>query len=624
MKSLLKYLKPYTKESFLGPLFKLTEASFELLVPLVVASIITDGIGKSDASYVFKMGGVMVLLAFVGLICAITAQFFAAKAAMGFGATIREEIFKNIQKRTFSGLEEYGTSTLITRITSDVNQLQTGVNLFLRLFLRSPFIVFGAVVMAFVVNVKGALIFTICVPILFVIVFAVLLKSIPLYKKVQKTLDNVTVKTRENISGVRVIRAFNTDDEEEEVFEKETSALKAIQLAAGRVTAFMNPATFMIVNVATLAILWYGAKEVNVGIIERGALVALLNYMAQILVELIKLANLIITMTKSVACADRIAEMLSEDEEAIDCKQAIEDGAKEANDNIELGKEKAEDASSEKKSKTIDSIEFSNVDFIYPGANKESLKDISFKAKKGDIVGIIGGTGSGKTTLVNLICGYYAASDGTIKVNSKDLKSLIAKDEDNSINVSGNLEKENNSSIVLRMTHYMRDFIGIVPQTAVLFSGTIEDNLKWGKKDATEDEMNVSLKRACAYDFVSKKEGGLKAEVTEGGKNFSGGQRQRLCIARAFVKEPEILILDDSTSALDYVTEKKVRAGIRELAKDSICFIVSQRAASIMDADLILVLDDGCLAGIGKHEELIKTSETYREIYKSQFPEEEI
>lgn len=624
MKSLLKYLKPYTKESILGPLFKLTEASFELLVPLVVASIITDGIGKSDASYVFKMGGVMVLLAFVGLICAITAQFFAAKAAMGFGATIREEIFKNIQKRTFSGLEEYGTSTLITRITSDVNQLQTGVNLFLRLFLRSPFIVFGAVVMAFVVNVKGALIFTICVPILFVIVFAVLLKSIPLYKKVQKSLDNVTVKTRENISGVRVIRAFNTDDEEEEVFEKETSALKAIQLAAGRVTAFMNPATFMIVNVATLAILWYGAKEVNVGIIERGALVALLNYMAQILVELIKLANLIITMTKSVACADRIAEMLSEDEEAVDCKQAIEDGAKEANDNIELGKEKAEDASSEKKSKTIDSIEFNNVDFIYPGANKESLKDISFKAKKGDIVGIIGGTGSGKTTLVNLICGYYAASDGTIKVNSKDLKSLIAKDEDNSINVSGNLEKENNSSIVLRMTHYMRDFIGIVPQTAVLFSGTIEDNLKWGKKDATEDEMNVSLKRACAYDFVSKKEGGLKAEVTEGGKNFSGGQRQRLCIARAFVKEPEILILDDSTSALDYVTEKKVRAGIRELAKDSICFIVSQRAASIMDADLILVLDDGCLAGIGKHEELIKTSETYREIYKSQFPEEEI
>ncbi len=577
MKKLLKYLKPYTKESILGPLFKLIEASFELLVPLVVASIITFGIERSDTSYVYKMGGVMVLLAFVGLVCAITAQYFAAKAAMGFGATIREEIFKNIQKRTFSGLEEYGTSTLITRITSDVNQLQTGVNLFLRLFLRSPFIVFGAVFMAFVVNVKGALIFTICVPILFVIVFAVLLKSIPLYKKVQRSLDNVTVKTRENLSGVRVIRAFNCDDEETEAFEKETTALKAIQLAAGRVTAFMNPATFMIVNVATLAILWYGAKEVQSGIIERGALVALLNYMAQILVELIKLANLIITMTKSLACADRIAEMLSEDNEVSD-EKTDPDSAK------------------------IDSIEFTGVDFIYPGANKESLKDISFKAEKGDIVGIIGGTGSGKTTLVNLICGYYAASEGSIKVNDKDIKQ-------------GN---------ELQMTHYMRDFIGIVPQTAVLFSGTVEDNLRWGKKDATEEEMNVSLKRACAYDFVSEKEGGLKAEVTEGGRNFSGGQRQRLCIARAFVKEPEILILDDSTSALDYVTEKKVRAGIRELAKDSICFIVSQRAASIMDADLILVLDDGELAGIGRHEELIRSCETYREIYKSQFPEEEI
>ena len=577
MKKLLKYLKPYTKESILGPLFKLIEASFELLVPLVVASIITFGIERSDTSYVYKMGGVMVLLAFVGLVCAITAQYFAAKAAMGFGATIREEIFKNIQKRTFSGLEEYGTSTLITRITSDVNQLQTGVNLFLRLFLRSPFIVFGAVFMAFVVNVKGALIFTICVPILFVIVFAVLLKSIPLYKKVQRSLDNVTVKTRENLSGVRVLRAFNCDDEETEAFEKETTALKAIQLAAGRVTAFMNPATFMIVNVATLAILWYGAKEVQSGIIERGALVALLNYMAQILVELIKLANLIITMTKSLACADRIAEMLSEDNEVSD-EKTDPDSAK------------------------IDSIEFTGVDFIYPGANKESLKDISFKAEKGDIVGIIGGTGSGKTTLVNLICGYYAASEGSIKVNDKDIKQ-------------GN---------ELQMTHYMRDFIGIVPQTAVLFSGTVEDNLRWGKKDATEEEMNVSLKRACAYDFVSEKEGGLKAEVTEGGRNFSGGQRQRLCIARAFVKEPEILILDDSTSALDYVTEKKVRAGIRELAKDSICFIVSQRAASIMDADLILVLDDGELAGIGRHEELIRSCETYREIYKSQFPEEEI
>lgn len=635
MKNLLKYLKPYIKESILGPLFKLTEATFELLVPLVVASIISMGIERSDSAYVLKMGGVMILLALVGLICAITAQYFAAKAAMGFGATIREEIFKNIQKRTFSELEEYGTSTLITRITSDVNQLQTGVNLFLRLFLRSPFIVFGAVIMAFVVNVKGALIFTICVPILFIVVFAVLLKSIPLYKKVQKALDTVTVKTRENLSGVRVIRAFNCDDEETEAFEKDTSALKAVQLAAGRVTAFMNPATFMIVNVATLAILWYGAKEVNTGIIERGALVALLNYMAQILVELIKLANLIITMTKSVACADRISEMLSGESseaggdaavcEKPESKKAGGDETDQTSGNAEESETESKQTAAEntesanKKKDTIESIEFNNVDFIYPGANKESLKDISFKAKKGDIVGIIGGTGSGKTTLINLICGYYAASEGSIKVNGSDITDIVKKAENNE-----KKSDKTNEEDVLRMTHYMRDFIGIVPQTAVLFAGTVEENLRWGKKDATEEEMNTSLKRACAYDFVCEKEGGLKAEVTEGGKNFSGGQRQRLSIARAFVKEPEILILDDSTSALDYVTEKKVRAGIRELAEDSICFIVSQRAASIMDADLILVLDDGELTGAGRHEELIKTNETYREIYKSQFPEEEI
>ena len=571
MKKLLKYLKPYTKESILGPLFKLIEASFELLVPLVVASIITFGIERSDTSYVFKMGGVMVLLAFVGLVCAITAQYFAAKAAMGFGATIREEIFKNIQKRTFSGLEEYGTSTLITRITSDVNQLQTGVNLFLRLFLRSPFIVFGAVFMAFVVNVKGALIFTICVPILFVIVFAVLLKSIPLYKKVQRSLDNVTVKTRENLSGVRVIRAFNCDDEETEAFEKETTALKAIQLAAGRVTAFMNPATFMIVNVATLAILWYGAKEVQSGIIERGALVALLNYMAQILVELIKLANLIITMTKSLACADRIAEMLSEDNEVSD-EKTDPDPAK------------------------IDSIEFTGVDFIYPGANKESLKDISFKAEKGDIVGIIGGTGSGKTTLVNLICGYYAASEGSIKVNDKDIKQ-------------GN---------ELQMTHYMRDFIGIVPQTAVLFSGTVEDNLRWGKKDATEEEMIAALRVAQISETIEATKERLDKVVEQGGANFSGGQKQRLCIARALLKSPKILILDDSTSAVDTRTDRLIRTALKNDLPNMTKIVIAQRISSIEEADQIIVLDNGEINGVGTHEELLKNNEVYREVYQSQ------
>ena len=622
MKKLLKYLKPYIKESILGPLFKLTEATFELFVPLVVSSIITLGIDKGNIPYVLKMGGVMIALAGVGLMCAITAQYFAAKAAMGFGATIREEIFKNIQNRTFGELEEYGTSTLITRITSDVNQLQTGVNLFLRLFLRSPFIVFGAVIMAFVVDVKGALIFCVCVPVLFAIVFAVLLKSIPLYKKVQKSLDSVTVKTRENLTGVRVIRAFNCDDEETEAFEKETVGLKKVQLAAGRVTAFMNPATFLVVNVATLAVLYSGAGEVYTGVIERGALVALLNYMAQILVELIKLANLIITMTKSVACADRISEMLNEnelsekgnrnnkDETTEKSRESIERSDNDIKENESENDEKCiNGAKSEKKPEIIESIEFDKVDFKYPGSNKESLKDISFTAKKGEIIGIIGGTGSGKTTLINLICGYYAPSDGKVMINGKNKYNLYDTISDNP---------------VLLMTKYMRQCVGIVPQTAVLFAGTIEDNLRWGKKDASEEEMNTALKRACAYDFVYEKEGKLKAEVTEGVNNFSGGQRQRLSIARAFVKQPEVLILDDSTSALDYVTEKKVRAGIRELSENSICFIVSQRAASIMDADRILVLDDGELKGSGKHEELLKTCETYREIYKSQFPEEEI
>ena len=577
MKELLKFLKPYTKESILGPLFKLTEATFELFVPLVIAGIVSNGIERNDNAYILKMGGLLVLLALIGLTCALTAQFFAAKAATGFAASLREAIFENIQSRTYSELEEHGTGALITRITSDVNQLQTGVNLFLRLFLRSPFIVFGAVIMAFTVNVKGALVFVVCVPILFLVVFAVLLKSIPLYKKVQSSLETVTVKTRENITGIRVIRAFNCDDEESEAFDKEIDTLKSLQLFAGRVTAIMNPATFLIVNVATLAVLYVGATQVNTGIIERGALIALLNYMAQILVELIKLANLIITMTKSVACGDRIATLLKEK-------------------NV---KEETSEIPDENKFEKIDSVEFDAVGFKYPGASKESLKDITFSAKKGEIIGIIGGTGSGKTTLINLICGYYADHSGVIKVNDENLSGYSAS----------------------VLTKALRGSIGIVPQTAMLFSGTVEDNLKWGKKDATKEDMDLSLKRAEAYDFVYGKKGELQAEVTEGGKNFSGGQRQRLCIARAFVKEPEILILDDSTSALDFVTEKKVRAGIREIAKDSVCFIVSQRAASIMDADKILVLDEGELAGCGKHEDLIKSCEVYREIYKSQFPE---
>ena len=587
MKHLLKFLKPYTKESILGPIFKLIEASFELLIPLVVAGIINNGIRNSDKTYILKMGAVMVALAFVGLVCAVTAQFFAAKAATGFAASLREAIFKNIQARTFSQLEEYGTGSLITRITSDVNQLQTGVNLVIRLFLRSPFIVFGAVIMAFVVDAKAAVVFVICVPLLFIVVFAILLKSIPLYKKVQNSLDTVTVKTRENLSGIRVLRAFNADDEERESFEKDVDYLKKVQLLAGRITSFMNPVTFLLVNTATVAVLYVGANEVFSGNILRGELIALLNYMAQILVELIKLANLIITVTKSVACADRVSEML---------------------------KDSNEETSSELSDKKIESIEFKNVGFSYPNAVKEAIKDISFEAKKGEIIGIIGGTGSGKTTLVNLICGYYGAKSGEIKINDTDLKDFC----------EANNPELKEESEVLSITRAMRRFIGIVPQTAVLFKGTIEDNLKWGKSEANEEEMDESLKRAAAYDFVYQKKGALKAEVNEGGKNFSGGQRQRLSIARALIKKPEILILDDSTSALDYVTEKKVRAGIREICSDSICFIVSQRAASIMDADKIIVLENGEAAGVGSHDELLRNCIAYREIYSSQFPEEEL
>lgn len=587
MKKLLRFLKPYKKESILGPLFKLIEASFELIVPLVVASIVNRGIGQGDTGHIFTMGGVMILLAAVGLVCAVFAQFFAAKAATGFAAGLREELFSNIQKRSFSKLDEYSTSTLITRITSDVNQLQTGINLVLRLFLRSPFIVFGAVIMAFVVDAKEALIFVVCVPILFIIVFFVLLKSIPLYKKVQTSLDKVTLRTRENLIGVRVLRAFNAEDEEIEAFENETSEYKTLQLIAGRVGAIMNPATFLVVNAATVGILYFGAKEVNNGLIEQATLIALINYMSQILVELVKLANLIITITKSLACADRISDMLSE--ELPECR---------------IKKEIA----------VVDTIEFKKVSFTYPKAKKESLKEVSFRAKKGEIIGIIGGTGSGKSTLVNLICGYYPIDSGEIAIN----KIPVSKWVENCAEKVNSL----NSSEAFRII--MRGVTSTVHQTAVLFNGSVEDNLKWGKKNTSESEMEDALKAASAYDFVMEKEGGLKAEVTEGGKNFSGGQRQRLSMARAFVKDSEILILDDSTSALDYITEKKVREAIRKMSEDKITFIVSQRAAGIMDADRILVMDNGRLVGAGTHEELLNKCGVYREIFKSQFPDYDI
>ena len=589
---LLKYLKKYKVETILGPLLKLMEASFELLVPLVMASIIDNGIEKGDKSHIFAMGGVLFLLAAVGFGCAITAQYFAAKASVGFATNLRHVIFNHIQTRSYEQMDEFGTSTMMNRLTSDVNQVQTGVNLTLRLLLRSPFIVFGAMIMAFTVDVKGAMIFVVTIPILAVVVFAILLINIPLYKKVQKALDKVVVKTRENLTGVRVVRAFSMEREEVEGYDASVDALKKFQLFAGRVSAFMNPVTFMIVNGATLVLLYRGAVEIDAGFLTQGALIALVNYMAQILVELIKLANLIITITKSMAGGSRIADMLYDEEDADKVLSAGEKKRKNSDN-----KQSSDDENDKNiPVPAINDITFENVSYAYKGASSASVSNLSFRAKKGDIVGVIGGTGSGKTSLINLLAGFYEAKEGRVLVNGEDI--TVCNSED------------------------LRSRIGIVPQTAILFKGTIEENLKWGKADATEEEMWEALELAQAKEFVEQKPNRLKEAVLQGGKNFSGGQRQRLCMARAFVRKPDVLILDDSTSALDYATESKVRQGIRKLTEDAICFIVSQRAASIMDADLLIVLDEGEVAGMGTHEELLKSCEVYAEIYYSQFPED--
>ena len=598
---LLKYLKDYKKETVLGPLFKLMEASFELFVPLVMASIIDSGIEQDNTGHIWSMGGVLFLLAAVGFGCAVTAQYFAAKASVGFATSLRHTIFEHIQTRSYAQMDEFGTSTMMNRLTSDVNQVQTGVNLTLRLLLRSPFIVFGAMVMAFTVDVKGAMIFVVTIPILAVVVFAILLINIPLYKKVQRALDKVVVKTRENLTGVRVVRAFSMEQEEVEGYDKAVDFLKKYQLFAGRVSAFMNPVTFAIVNGATLVILYKGAVEIDAGFLTQGQLIALVNYMAQILVELIKLANLIITITKSMAGGSRIADMLYGDKE--------EEGKENNKENKAVSRQKNKKDTDATKSKhtedvakdkipvtAINDITFENVSYTYKGAASASIRNLTFRAKKGDIVGVIGGTGSGKTSLINLLAGFYTAAEGQVSVNGENIIDCNEKE--------------------------LRSHIGIVPQTAVLFKGTIEDNLKWGKADATEEEMWDALELAQAKEFVEQKPRQLKEPVLQGGKNFSGGQRQRLCMARAFVRKPDVLILDDSTSALDYATESKVRQGIRMLAGDAICFIVSQRAASIMDADLLIVMDEGDVAGMGTHEELLKTCEVYAEIYYSQFPED--
>lgn len=573
MKQILKYLKEYKKECICAPLFKLLEASFELIVPLVMAAIIDNGITASDKSYIWKMGGVLVLLAAVGLISSVTAQYFAAKAAVGFSTKLRHILFEKIESLSFSKMDTVGTSTLITRMTSDINQVQSGVNLVLRLFLRSPFIVFGAMAMAFTVNVRAAMVFVVTIPLLSIVVFSVMAASLPLYKKVQSSLDTVLSHTRENLEGTRVIRAFNKQNDEIDSFNRDNELLTNMQQVVGRISALTNPLTFIIINIATIAVIVSGGKQVYAGILTQGEVVALVNYMSQILVELIKLANLIVQVTKAVACGNRIADVLS-----------IPSKLPEKNPKL-IG---AKDGAPE--------VEYDHVCMTYEGAADETLTDISFTVQKGQTIGIIGGTGSGKSSLVNLIPRFYDATKGTIRIQGNDINDYDAVQ--------------------------LRDKIGVVMQKAVLFAGTIADNLRWGKNDATEEEMWKALDIAQATEVVKGKEGGLDYMIEQGGKNLSGGQKQRLTIARAVVKDPDILILDDSASALDFATDASLRAALKGMHGDKTIFIVSQRTSSIQFADNIIVLDDGQMVGFGPHEELLNTCETYKEIYDSQFKKE--
>ncbi len=572
MKKLLVYLKDYKKESVLGPLFKLLEASFELIVPLVIAAIIDTGVANGDRGYVMKMCMVLALLAVIGLTCSITAQYFAAKAAVGFSTKLRHALFEHIQTLSFSEMDTVGTSTLITRMTSDINQVQNGVNLVLRLFLRSPFIVFGAMIMAFTVDVKAALVFVVTIPLLSVVVFGVMLVSIPLYKRVQNALDKVLGITRENLTGSRVIRAFNKEQDEMEHFNESNDALTKVQLYVGKISALMNPLTCVIINGAIVVLVWAGALRVDNGYITQGAVVALINYMSQILVELIKLANLIININKSIACGNRIESIFE-----------LQSSIKEPETTKTLPKEGGE----------VPEVEFSHVCLTYAQAGEESLTDIDFTVKKGETIGVIGGTGSGKSSVVNLIPRFYDATKGSVKVGGRDVREYTLED--------------------------LRSRIGMVLQKAVLFKGTIRENMRWGNENATDEEIMQALEIAQAKEFVDKKEGGLDFLVEQGGKNLSGGQRQRLTIARAIVKKPDILILDDSASALDFATDAKLRMAIRDMENRATVFIVSQRAASIMYADKIIVLDDGQVVSMGTHEELLAGCEVYQEIYYSQF-----
>lgn len=593
MKKLLVYLKDYKKECVLGPLFKLLEASFELIVPLVMAAIIDTGVAAGDRPYIMKMCMVLVFLAVVGLICSITAQYFAAKAAVGCATGLRHALFAHIESLSFTEMDTVGSATLITRMTSDVNQVQNGINLVLRLFLRSPFIVFGAMIMAFTINVKAALVFVVTIPLLSVVVFGVMLVSIPLYKKVQAALDKVLGITRENLTGSRVIRAFNKQEDELDSFHEKNDALTKIQLYVGKISALMNPLTYIIINGAIVVLIWTGALQVNSGVITQGEVVALVNYMSQILVELVKLANLIININKSVACGNRI-QAIFEMEPSIR-HEAIGHAEDDKNRQGEQSGKQPQGRSGEAGMGAVKehAVEFYHVGLEYAGAGEEALSDIHFTAERGETIGIIGGTGSGKSSVVNLIPRFYEATSGSVKIDGKDVREYTLED--------------------------LREKVGVVPQKAVLFKGTIRENLKWGNPSATEEEMEEALTIAQAKEFVDEKEGGLDYHIEQGGRNLSGGQRQRLTIARAIVKKPEILILDDSASALDFATDAKLRSAIAGVSGHMTVFIVSQRAASMLNADKIVVLDDGQMVGLGTHEQLLAACEVYQEIYDSQF-----
>ena len=578
MKKLLMYLKDYKLEAVMAPLFKMLEASFELIVPLVMASIIDKGIANSDKPFIFKMCGILIILAMIGLTCSITAQYFSAKAAVGVSTKLRHSLFSHVETLSFAEMDTIGNSTLITRMTSDVNQVQSGVNMLLRLFLRSPFIVFGAMIMAFTVDVKAALVFVVTIPLLSIVVFGVMALTMPLYKKVQGGLDVVLGHTRENLAGARVIRAFNKEADESAAFEESNNFLTNMQVVVGRLSALTNPLTYIIINISIIAVIWIGGGQVFDGIITQGEVVALVSYMSQILVELVKLANLIINLTKSFACANRIEEIL-------DTKSTLEtaQAAFDATNAIWSGDER---------------VVFDHVGMTYAGATEESLTDINLRVKAGQTIGIIGGTGSGKSSLVNLIPRFYDVSSGALYVDGKDVRAYDLTS--------------------------LRNKIGIVMQKAVLFSGSIRENLLWGNPDATEEQLWKALEAAQAVDVVKGKSAGLEEKIEEGGKNLSGGQKQRLTIARAIVKDPDILILDDSASALDFATDARLRAALKNLQGQKTIFIVSQRTSSIQFADQIVVLDDGKAVGIGTHDELLNTCEVYREIYESQFKKEDL